>query len=62
MKRIFLPKRDENKKWRILPKRDENKKWRRLHNEEFHSLYRPTNIFKVTKSRRLKWAGEVAKM
>ena len=40
---------------------DENGEWRRLHNEE-HSLYRSPNIVRVIKSKRLRWAGHVAKM
>ena len=44
------------------PKRDENGDWRRLHNEELHSLYRSLNIVRVIKSRRLRWAGHVARM
>ena len=43
------------------PKRDENGEWRRLHNEELHSLYRLSNIVRVIKSRRLGWAGHVAR-
>ena len=43
------------------PKRDENGGWRRLHNEELHSLYRSPNIVRVIKSRRLRWAGHVAR-
>ena len=43
------------------PKRDENGGWRRLHNEELHSLYSSPNIVRVIKSRRLRWAGHVAK-
>ena len=43
-------------------KRDENGEWRRLHNEEFHSLYRSPNIVRVIKSRRLRWAGHIARM
>ena len=34
----------------------------RFHNEEFHSLYRSPNIVRVIKSRRLKWAGHVARI
>ena len=41
---------------------DENGEWRRLHNEELHSLYRSPNIVRVIKSRRLRWAGHVARM
>ena len=44
------------------PKRDENGKGRRLHNEELHSLYRSPNIVRAIKSRRLRWAGHVARM
>ena len=44
------------------PKRDENGEWKRLHNEELHSLYRSPNIVRVIKSRRLRWAGHVARM
>ena len=39
-----------------------NGEWRRLHNEELHSLYHSLNILKDFKSRRLKWAGHVARM
>ena len=44
------------------PKRDENGEWRRLHNEELHSLFRSPNIVRVIKSRKLIWAGLVARM
>ena len=44
------------------PMRDENGEWRRLHNEELHGLYRFPNIARVIKSRRLRWAGHVARM
>ena len=36
--------------------------WTRLHIEELHSLYPLTNIVWVIKSRRLRWAGHVARM
>ena len=41
----------------FVPKRYENGEWRRLHNEELDSLYRShdTHIFRVIKSRRLRW-------
>ena len=44
------------------PTRDENEEWIRLHNEELHSLYRSPNIVRVMNSRRLRWAGHVARM
>ena len=43
-------------------KKDENRKWSSLHNEELHSLYRSPNIVRVFKSRRLRWAGHIARM
>jgi len=33
-----------------------------LHNDELHSLYSSPNIVRVIKSRRLRWAGHVARM
>ena len=44
------------------PNRDENGEWRRLHNEELHGLYRSPNIVRVIKSRKLRWAGHVARI
>ena len=44
------------------PKGDENGEWRRLHNEELYSIHRSLNIVWVIKSRRLRWAGNVARM
>ena len=46
----------------FVPKWDENGEWRRLHNEELHSLYGSPNIVRVIKFRRLRWAGNVARM
>jgi hypothetical protein len=36
--------------------------WRELHNEELHNLYFSPSIFRMTKSRRMRWAGYVARM
>jgi len=36
--------------------------WRRLHNEEQNDLYSSPNIVRVIKSRRMRWAGHVARM
>ena len=51
MRRIFGPKRDEV-----------TGEWRKLHNEELNDLYFLPNIFRVIKSRRMRWAGHVARM
>jgi hypothetical protein len=51
LRRIFGPKRDEVKQ-----------EWRKLHNEELNGLYSLPNIVRVIKSRRLRWAGHVARM
>jgi hypothetical protein len=44
------------------PKREEDGSWRKLHNDEFYSLYSSPNIVRVIKSRRIRWAGHVARM
>jgi hypothetical protein len=44
------------------PKREEDRSWRKVHNDELHSLYSSPNIVRVIKSRRLRWAGHVARM
>jgi hypothetical protein len=36
--------------------------WRNLHNEEFHNLYSSPSIIRIIKSRRMRWAGHVARM
>jgi len=51
LRRIFGPRRDEVKG-----------EWRRLHNEELNDLYSSPNIVWVIKSRRMRWAGHVARM
>jgi len=51
LRRIFGPKRDEV-----------TGEWRKLHNEELNNLHSLPNIMRVIKSRRMKWAGYVARM
>jgi hypothetical protein len=51
LRRMFGPKRDEA-----------TGEWRRLHNEELNDLYSSPNIIRSIKSRRLRWAGHVARM
>jgi len=51
LRRTFEPKRD-----------DETREWRKLHNEEHNDLYYSPNIARVIKSRRMRWAGHVARM
>jgi hypothetical protein len=35
---------------------------RRLHSKELHNLYTSSNIIRVIKSKRMKWAGHGASM
>jgi hypothetical protein len=51
IRRIFGPKRDEV-----------TGEWRKLHNEELHILYSSPNMIRQIKSRRMRWAGHVARM
>ena len=51
LRRIFGPRRD------VV-----TGKWRRLQNEELNDLYSSPNIVRVLKSRRMRWAGHVARM
>jgi hypothetical protein len=54
----------ENRVLRVFgPKRDEvTGESRKLHNEELNDLYSLPNIVRVVKSRRMRWAGHVARM
>ena len=51
LRRLFGPKRD------VV-----TGEWRKLHNEELNDLYSLPNIVRVVKSRRMRWAGHVARM
>jgi hypothetical protein len=51
LRRIYGPKRDEVTGY-----------WRKLHNEELHNLYSSPNIIRMIESRRMRWAGRVARM
>ena len=45
------------------PKRDEvTDQWRKLHNEELNNLYSLSNIVGLIKSKKIRWAGYVARM
>jgi hypothetical protein len=44
------------------PKREKDSSWRKLHIDELHDLYSLPNIVRVIKSRRMRWAGHVARM
>jgi hypothetical protein len=55
----------ENRVLRIIfgPKRDDVMgDWRKLHNEELRNLYSLPNIIRMIKSKRMRWAGHVARM
>jgi hypothetical protein len=46
-----------------VPKRDEvTGKWRTLHSKELNDLYSSPSIQRVIKLRRMRWAGNVARM
>jgi hypothetical protein len=51
LRRVFGPKRDEL-----------TGEWKKLHNEELSDLYFLPNIVRVVKSRRMRWAGHVARV
>jgi hypothetical protein len=45
------------------PKRDEvTGEWRKLHNKELHDLYSSPSIIRILKSKRMRWAGHIARM
>jgi hypothetical protein len=44
------------------PKREVTSEWRKLHNKELHDLYSSPSIIRLIKSRRMRWAGYVARM
>jgi len=47
----------------FVPRSDEVRgEWRKLHNEELNYLYSSPNIVQVIKSKRIRWAGHVARM
>jgi hypothetical protein len=50
-RRIFGPKRDEV-----------TGVWRKLRNEELHNLYSSPSAIRMIKSRRMRWAGHIARM
>jgi hypothetical protein len=46
-----------------LPKKDEvTGEWRRLHNKKLYAQYSSANIIRVTKSRRIRWEGNVTRV
>jgi hypothetical protein len=51
LKGIFEPKRDEV-----------TGDWRKMHSGELHDLYSSLYIIREIKSRRMRWAGHVARM
>jgi hypothetical protein len=51
LKRILGPKREE-----VMGE------WRELYTEALHDLYSSPSIIRIIKSRRMRWAGHVARM
>jgi hypothetical protein len=50
LKRVFRPKKNE-----VM------REWRKLHNGELHNLYLSPDTIRHNKSRRMSWAGHVAR-
>jgi hypothetical protein len=51
LRRIFGPKKDKV-----------TGEWRKLHNEELRDLYSSPSIIRIIKSKRMRWACQVARM
>jgi hypothetical protein len=51
LRRIFAPKRGEV-----------TGEWRKMHNGELHNFHSSPDIIRQIKSRRMRWAGHVARM
>jgi hypothetical protein len=51
LRRIFGPKRDKMKDC-----------WIELHNKELHNLHSSPSVIRMVKSRRMRWAGYIARM
>jgi hypothetical protein len=51
LRRIFGPKRDEV-----------SGEWTKLHSEELHNLFSSPDIIRQVKSRRMRWAGHLARV
>jgi hypothetical protein len=51
LRKIFGPKGDEV-----------TGRWRKLHNEELHNVHSSPNAIRMMKSRRMRWAGHVARI
>jgi hypothetical protein len=49
--RIFGPKRN-----------GVTRGWRKLHNEVLHDLYSSPSVIRIIMSRRMRWAGHIARM
>jgi hypothetical protein len=51
LRKVFGPKMDEV-----------TGEWKKLHNEALNNVYSSPSIVRVVKSRRMRWAGHVARM
>jgi hypothetical protein len=51
LRRIFGPRRDKV-----------TGEWRKLHSKELHDLFSSPSIIRIMKTRRMRWAGHVARM
>jgi hypothetical protein len=46
----------------FAPKREVDRSCKKLYNHELHGLYSSPNVVRVIKSRRMRWAGHVARI
>jgi hypothetical protein len=60
---VYIDKcRNEIHEQKEVPVDEVTGEWRKLHNGELHNLYSSPDIIRQVKSRRMRWAGHVARI